>query len=76
MEDLEVGEFLQRFAPDDVRATIAWLTANGYILSFHRGEGTFGAEFVYVVDGEGVQAAVDGALHERHRMMWPRTRKR
>lgn len=153
MEDLEVREFLQRFAPDDVRETITWLTANGYSLSTHRGEGTFGAEFVYVgdaevrisvdrsqwtldvaprpgakawqydvliaartgqpygevfpetgsrsvgdplpdklpegvswretlpgilqwVDGEGVQAAADCALHERHRMMSPRTRRR
>jgi hypothetical protein len=152
MEDLEVGEFLQRFAPDDVRETIAWLIANGYTLDSHRGEGTFGAEFVYVgdaevritvdrsqwsldvaprpgakswqydllvaartsrpysevfpetgsrsvgypladtlpegvswretlpgilqwVDGEYVQAAVDAALQERHRMMWPRTRR-
>lgn len=25
------------------------------------------------VDGEDVQAAVDGALHERDRLMWPRT---
>ncbi|MEI8410505.1 hypothetical protein [Kribbella sp. CCNWLY201] len=38
MEDLEVREFLQRFAPDDVRETIAWLTANGYTLSSTAGK--------------------------------------
>lgn len=58
MEDLEVGEFLQRFAPNDVRETIAWLSANGYTLSSHRGESTFGAEFLYVGDAE-VRIAVD-----------------
>lgn len=58
MEDLEVGEFLQRFAPVDVLETIAWLSANGYILSSHRGETTFGAEFVYVGDAE-VRITVD-----------------
>ena len=50
VEDLEVEEFLQRFAPSDVQDTIAWLSANGYTLSSHRGDGTFGAEFVYTGD--------------------------
>jgi hypothetical protein len=56
--DREVGKFLQRFAPDDVRETIAWLASNGYTLSSHRGEGSFGAEFVYVGDAE-VHITVD-----------------
>lgn len=153
VEGLEVGEFLERFAPDDVKATVAWLADNGYSLVSQRGEGTFGAQFVYAgdaevqisvdrsqwfldvaprpgakawqydllvvaragrpygevfpdpgsrstgdplpeqlpdgvswhdtlpdilkyVDGQRVQAAVDGALRERDRLMWPRTRRR
>jgi hypothetical protein len=52
VEDPEVEEFLRRFAPGDVRDTIAWLSANGYALSSHRGEGTFGAQFVYRSDAE------------------------
>jgi len=47
VDEIEVDEFLQRFAPGDVRDTIAWLSANGYTLESHRGEGTFGAQFVY-----------------------------
>lgn len=52
VEDLQVDEFLQRFAPGDVLETIAWLSANRYTLSSHRGEGTFGAQFVYTSDAE------------------------
>lgn len=48
MKDPEVDEFLRGFAPGDVRDTIAWLCANGYTLRSHRGDGTFGAEFVYI----------------------------
>jgi hypothetical protein len=47
VEDFQVDEFLRRSAPDDVRDTIAWLSANGYTLSSHRGASTFGAQFVY-----------------------------
>ncbi len=47
MQSSEVDEFLRRFAPGDVRDTIAWLSANGYALESHRGEGSFGARFVY-----------------------------
>jgi hypothetical protein len=32
--------------------TIAWLSANGYALSSQRGEGTFGAQFVFTRDAE------------------------
>lgn len=35
-----------------MRDTIAWLSANGYSLSSHRGEGTFGAQLVYTSDAE------------------------
>jgi hypothetical protein len=52
VEDLEVDEFLQRFAPGDVQDSISWLIANGYTLSSHRGEGAFGAQFVYTSDAE------------------------
>lgn len=34
----------------DVRGAIAWLSANGYTLSSHRGEGTLGAQFAYAGD--------------------------
>ena len=47
MEDREVDEFLNRCAPGDVKDSISWLIANGYTLESHRGEGTFGAQFVY-----------------------------
>lgn len=47
VEDAQVDGFLARFAPDDVRDTIAWLSENGYLLSSHRGDSTFGAQFVY-----------------------------
>lgn len=52
MEDREANEFLRRFAPDDVQETVAWLSATGYALSSHSGEGTFGAQFVYTGDAE------------------------
>lgn len=52
MEDLEVNEFLRRSAPKDVQDAISWLTANGYTLRSHRGDGTFGAQFVYTGDAE------------------------
>ena len=48
VEDREVDAFLQRSAPGDVRDTIAWLSANGYALSSQTGQGTFGAQFVYM----------------------------
>ena len=48
VDDLEVDEFLQRSAPGDVRDTIAWLSVSGYTLGSHHGEGTFGAQFVYM----------------------------
>jgi hypothetical protein len=48
----EIDDFLQRSAPDDVRATIVWLSASGYTLSSHRGESTFGAQFVYAGQAE------------------------
>lgn len=43
---------VQRLAPDDVRATIEWLSANGYTLRSHRGESTFGAQFIYAGQAE------------------------
>src|SRR5699024_10055448 len=52
VEGLEVNELLRRSAPDDVQATIAWLSANGYTLTSHGGEGTFGAQFVYSGDAQ------------------------
>lgn len=58
MHQVQVEEFLQRFAPDDVRDTIEWLSVNGYTLSSHRGESTFGAQFAYVGDAE-VRVTVD-----------------
>ena len=58
VEIREVAEFLQQFAPADVQEATAWLLANGYTLASHRGEGAFGAEFVYVGDAE-VHVTVD-----------------
>ena len=52
MEDLQVDGFLRRSAPSDVRDTIAWLSTNGYTRSSHRGESTFGAQFIYSSDAE------------------------
>ena len=43
-----MDEFLQRAAPSDVQETIAWLSAYGYTLSSHQGDGTFGAQFRYL----------------------------
>jgi hypothetical protein len=50
--DLAADEFLEQFAPQDVRDTVAWLLANGYILTSQRGTSTFGAQFVYTCDAE------------------------
>lgn len=58
VEDVEVDAFLQRAAPGDVRDTLAWLSANGYALSAHRGDSTFGAQFVYT-GGSKVVVTVD-----------------
>ena len=44
--------------PRDVQEAIAWLSANGYTLTSHRGEGTFGAPFVYI-GGAKVVVTVD-----------------
>lgn len=48
MNQLEVDEFLQRAAPSDVQETIAWLSANGYTRCSHQGDGTFGAQLLYL----------------------------
>lgn len=52
MEDHEVNEFLEHFAPSDVNETIRWLSTNGYALASHRGGSTFGAQFVYTGEAE------------------------
>ena len=58
MEHFQVDEFLTRYAPDDVRDTIAWLATHGYTLVSRQGEGTFGALLVYAGDAE-VRISVD-----------------
>lgn len=58
VERLEIDEFMQRYAPVDVRETVEWLTANGYTLALHQGVSTVGAQFVYVGDAE-VHITVD-----------------
>jgi hypothetical protein len=50
VDDTQPDAFLKQFAPNDVQDTVAWLIANGYPLVAHRGESTFGAQFVYVGD--------------------------
>ena len=53
MEDPQVDEFLRTYAPADVQNTIAWLSANGYVLVSHEGgESTFGAQLVYAQEAE------------------------
>jgi hypothetical protein len=49
VRDSEVDGFLERSAPDDVRDTMGWLSAGGYLLKSHLGDGSLGAEFVYAV---------------------------
>jgi hypothetical protein len=58
VEHFQVDEFLTRYAPDDVRDTIAWLATHGYTLVSRQGEGTFGALLVYGGDAE-VRITVD-----------------
>jgi hypothetical protein len=51
--DVAAEEFMQRFAPDDVRATVLWLLDNGYELARAQiGASDWYAEFVYVGDAE------------------------
>jgi hypothetical protein len=52
VDTVQVAEFIDRAAPGDVRETVAWLSANEYTLSAHRGEGAFGAQFVYTGEAE------------------------
>lgn len=57
----EVESFLRGFAPDDVRATIAWLLDHGYALSAQHPAkelNTFGSLMVYSGDAE-VTVTVD-----------------
>lgn len=58
MERSQIDEFLRRYAPEDVRDTIGWLAANGYLLVSHHVESTFGAKFVYAGGAE-VRITVD-----------------
>ncbi len=53
-----MDRFLERFAPEDVRSAVAWLTGNGYDLVSLKGDSTLGAQFVFVGEAE-VHVTVD-----------------
>jgi hypothetical protein len=57
--DVAGEEFMQRFAPDDVRAAVRWLLDNGYQLARAQiGASDWAALFVYAGDAE-VQVGVE-----------------